>query len=306
MKKLGIGCIVVVAVLLAGCASTKVVDVVPEMSVVSADLSVLQDVYSETVVRFTANGRTTVGTLCLPTNATAPVPAVVMLHGTGSSRDEAGNGYAYAAPAMAASGIATLRIDMIGAGDSEVGYEFYNYETAVEDAVAAKEFLRGLSSIDGSRIGVMGWSQGGTNAISAAAADSGFKSVVLWAGALDLTILVTPQQYEEAKANGFSMLELGWRAPLKLGLQWFDDVFTKDMDAYVKQIKAPVLALNGENDDVVDPSSGAHIAEICANPASRQILIPGADHTFNVFSDPELKALSQVVGTTTAWFLYTL
>lgn len=306
MKRLGIGFAVVAAVLLAGCVSPKVVDVVPDMSVASADLSVRQDVYSETVVRFMENGRTTVGTLCLPADTSIPVPAVVMLHGTGSSRDEAGNGYAYAAPAMAANGIATLRIDMVGAGNSEVGYEFYNYETAVEDAVAAKEFLRGLSSVDGDRIGIMGWSQGGTNAISAAAADPGFKSVVLWAGALDLTILVTPQQYGEAKANGFSMLELGWREPLKLGLQWFDDVFTKDMEEYVRRIKAPVLALNGTNDDVVDPASGARIAEICVNPASRQIMIPDADHTFNVFSDPGLKALSQVVGTTIQWFLCTL
>ncbi len=306
MKKIGIVCIVVAAVLFVGCVSAKVVETVPEITVEAVDLAVDQKLYSEAVVTFTANGRATVGTLCLPADVSSPVPAVVMLHGTGSTRDEAGNGYAYAAPAMAMNGIATLRIDMVGSGDSAVGYEFYNYATAVEDAVAAKEYLKTLSAVDGKRIGVMGWSQGGTNAISAAAADPEFRSVVLWAGALDLTILVTPQQYDEAKANGFCMLELGWRDPLKLGLQWFDDVFTKDMDEYVKQIKAPVLALNGENDDVVNPESGAHIAEICINPASRQILISAADHTFNVFADPDLKALSEVVGTTIAWFSYTL
>lgn len=106
-------------------------------------------------------------TLTMPVSATADakVPAVVMLHGTGSNRDEAGMGYAMAAPRMAADGIATLRIDFMGNGDSTASYTDYNYTSAIIDAKAAADYLAGLETVDADNLGVMGWSQGGTDAL---------------------------------------------------------------------------------------------------------------------------------------------
>ena len=53
--------------------------------------------YIETVVSIDAGDHQIPATVCMPT-AEDTYPAVVMLHGTGSTRDEAGGGYAYAAP----------------------------------------------------------------------------------------------------------------------------------------------------------------------------------------------------------------
>ncbi len=52
----------------------------------------------------------------IPATVTIPVgegkfPFVVMLHGNGSTRHEAGNAYDYTAPEMAKAGIATIRFD---------------------------------------------------------------------------------------------------------------------------------------------------------------------------------------------------
>ena len=54
-----------------------------------------------------------VGTLSLPEGG-ATGPAVVMLHGFASSRDEIGGIFAGPAAALAEAGIATLRIDFRG------------------------------------------------------------------------------------------------------------------------------------------------------------------------------------------------
>ena len=56
-------------------------------------------------------------TLSMPDGA-GPFPAVLMLHGFGSSRDEVGGMYAAEAAALASAGIASLRIDFRGFGQS--------------------------------------------------------------------------------------------------------------------------------------------------------------------------------------------
>ena len=47
--------------------------------------------YEETVVTIAGADYDIPATVCMPTGE-GPFPAVVMLHGTGSTRDEAGNG----------------------------------------------------------------------------------------------------------------------------------------------------------------------------------------------------------------------
>ena len=160
--------------------------------------------YVETVVTIDAGDHQIPATICAPT-AEGVYPAVVMLHGTGSSRDEAGNGYKMAAPVMAEKyGIVTIRFDFMGSGESTADYANYNYTTAVADAVACAEYVGAMENVDADKIGVMGWSQGGTNALSCAGRRPDvFKSVVTWAGAPDLGLLMTDELYEEAKANGF-------------------------------------------------------------------------------------------------------
>ena len=105
---------------------------------------------------------------------------------------------------MAADGIATLRIDFMGNGDSTASYRDYNYTSAVIDAKAAADYLAGLETVDGGNLGVMGWSQGGTDALLAAEAHPGtFQAVVTWSGALELNgaSLFAGTSFEDAYAQ---------------------------------------------------------------------------------------------------------
>ena len=125
--------------------------------------------YTETVVSIPNGDHDIPATVCVP-NGEGKFPAVVMLHGTGSNRDEAGNGYKMAAPVLAEKyGIATVRIDFMGSGDSTADYTGYTFESAVSDAAAAAAYMQTLENIDADKIGVMGWSQGGTDALQGTA-----------------------------------------------------------------------------------------------------------------------------------------
>jgi Dipeptidyl aminopeptidases/acylaminoacyl-peptidases len=245
----------------------------------------------------------------IPATVTVPVgasncPGVVMLHGTGSSRDEAGNGYKTAAPILAAKyGIASVRIDFRGNGESTASYMDYTFSTAVADAVAAAKYLGTVSGVSSSKIGVMGWSQGGTDALLAAGQHTDiFKCVVTWAGAPDLSSMLSDTDYAAAKKDGYFTMTFDWRSSLKVSLQWCEDVKNTDVLKVFKGYTGPVLAIAGTNDTTVDPSWSTKIVAASTNKASATHFIKGMDHTFNVFSEANLASLNDAVDATGTYF----
>ena len=266
--------------------------------------------YEETVVSIPSTDYDIPATVCVPTGD-GPVPADVMVHGTGSTRDEAGNGYLMAAPVLAEKyGIATIRIDFPGNGDSTADYMQYTFKSAVADAKAAANYMAGLDNINGDAIGVMGWSQGGTDALLACAWEPDtFKSIVTWAGAPDMMLdgFFSQEDYDEAKENGFFVMEFDWRDNLNVSLQWCDDVANTDVLAeFSKGYSGPVLAIAGTNDDTVDPSWSEKIVAASSNEKSRTYFIDGMDHTFNVFAEEDFHSLYDAVDATGTFFAETL
>ena len=287
-----------------------------EFAQVLKNFSVLKPTYVETVVSIPVAAQDGIpaheipATLTLPVSASkdAKVPGVVMLHGTGSNRDEAGMGYALAAPRMAADGIATLRIDFMGNGGSTASYRDYNYTSAVIDAKAAADYLAGLETVDGGNLGVMGWSQGGTDALLAAEAHPDtFQAVVTWSGALELNGASLfagtsfEDAYAQAKKEGFYTMTFDWREPLELGERWFQEVAETNILKVTADITAPILAINGKDDTTVTPDNAEKIVKAAANADSQLLLVDNCDHTYNVFSG-DFTALYQTVDATAAFF----
>lgn len=275
--------------------------------IVSIGVIAEEAAYVETVIDIDAGDHIIPATLCVPAGD-GKFPAVVMLHGTGSNREEAGNGYKTAAPVLAEKyGLATIRIDFIGCGDSTGDYMDYTFDSAVADAVAAVNYLKTLDNIDGENIGIMGWSQGGTNALTACADyPELFKAIVTWAGAPDMRISLSDEDYEEAKEKGFFVREFGWREPLNFSLQWCEDVLNTDVLAEFAVFEGPVLAINGSEDTVVDPAWADKIVAANKNAASKTYIIEGMDHTFNVFTEPEFNTLLDAVDATGTFFVENL
>jgi pimeloyl-ACP methyl ester carboxylesterase len=111
------------------------------------------------------------GTLTLP-SATGPHPCVVLLAGSGAQlRDADALGfkmYQVLAQYLAQQGIASLRYDKRGSGQSGGNFEKSTLSEFADDAVAAVQCLAERSDIDRDRIGVCGHSEGGWVAALAA------------------------------------------------------------------------------------------------------------------------------------------
>ena len=209
---------------------------------------------------------------------------------------------------MALQGLATLRIDFMGNGDSTASYRDYNYTSAVIDAKAAADYLAGLETVDGGNLGVMGWSQGGTDALLAAEAHPDtFQAVVTWSGALELNGASLfagtsfEDAYAQAKKEGFYTMTFDWREPLELGERWFQEVAETNILKVTADIKAPILAINGKDDTTVTPDNAEKIVKAAANADSQLLLVDNCDHTYNVFSG-DFTALYQTVDATAAFF----
>lgn len=286
----------------AGCGSISVDISYPE----GAD----KGGYTENDVILEGNGYDIPATVCIP-EGDGPYPAVVMLHGTGSKRNEIADAYMLMAHTLAKDhGIASIRIDFPGCGDSKADSTLYDYDSAVDDAAAAAKFISGQDRVNGSAIGVIGWSQGGTNALlSCARHPELFRSLVTFAGAHDMlqTGLMSSEDYETAMKNGYFPMRFDFRDSMNISLKWCEDVVNTDvLGEFAKGYDGPVLAIAGTDDTVVDPKQSSEIAAASTNEKSRTYFINGMDHTFNAFAEEDLHSLREAIDTAADFFEDTL
>lgn len=100
-----------------------------------------------------------VGTLLIPSGP-GPFPGVVIVHGSGSSDRSNPWTSAYAA-ALVERDIAVLHPDKRGSGESGGDWQDASFLDLADDAAAAIDVLSANSNVDTSRIGLIGFSQGG-------------------------------------------------------------------------------------------------------------------------------------------------
>ncbi|MCD9022349.1 alpha/beta fold hydrolase [Cohnella silvisoli] len=131
------------------------------------------------------------GTLTLPRNASGPLPAVVLVQGSGpSDRDESAGGYKPfrdLAWGLAQQGIAVLRYDkrtfVYGKSFTpDMIAKFTVKEETIDDAIAASKLLNGDKRIDAARVYIAGHSLGGMLAPRIDAEGGNFAGLVIMAG----------------------------------------------------------------------------------------------------------------------------
>ena len=257
------------------------------------------------------------GTLVIPENASRQTPVLLMVTGSGlQNRDEEifeHKPFAVIADALARAGIATLRYDDRGFGESTGDIVNCTTEDLKNDAFAGVQLLR--SRFD--KVGVIGHSEGGTIALMLAAekkvdfivslagmAVSG-KETLLWQNRLALAAANIPSEtidvYCKALDEVFDASISGTAMPsttqynLPTSLAQNLTVVTKQLQTpYMKQfltldsrpllgnITCPVLALNGTKDTQVEPESnlGALRSGLQKNAKNKLEAIEGVNHLF--------------------------
>ncbi len=128
------------------------------------------------------SGEITLAALLLLPKSEGPVPAAVIIHGSGSS--DRSNQWARAiAEELNRNGVAVLLTDKRGSGASGGDWRVAGFSELAADALAGVAFLRSRPEVDRQRVGLVGLSQGGWVAPLAAARSDDVAFVITVSGA---------------------------------------------------------------------------------------------------------------------------
>jgi len=273
--------------------------------------------YAQEEVSFSNGEAVLKGTLVLPEGCSRKTPVLIMVTGSGlQNRDEElfeHKPFAVIADAFAKAGIATLRYDDRGFGESTGDVVSCTTEDLKKDALAGIGLLR--ERFD--QVGVIGHSEGGTIALMLAAegkADfivslagmvvSGAETL-LWQNRVALADAGIPDAavdtYCKLLGEAFQALVSGKPAPsadktdlpdalkqnyqaalMQLQTPYMKHFVALDTRPLLGSIKCPVLALNGTKDTQVEYKSNLEALQsgLPVHPKDRIEPVEGVNHLF--------------------------
>ncbi|HEV3216525.1 MAG TPA: alpha/beta hydrolase [Vicinamibacterales bacterium] len=279
-----------------------------DISAVSARVLTLARPNDEQI-KVPANGFSVAGTLSKPPNAEGRLPAVVLVSGSGTDRDEFVSGipiFAQLATSLADAGFIALRYDKRGTGQSGGRPESANYDDYASDAREVIAYLGKRKDVDPRRIAVLGFGEGGWIALNLAAKESRVSALVLVGTAASKgTDLVFEQQRRLFEGTGTTaaaqqkaveqqnqilqavITGKGWDAlspeirrrvdtPLYRSFLMFDPAQA------IAHTRQPLLVVQADLDNEVPTSHGEQLAQLARSrikaAGTDYVHLPGLNH----------------------------
>jgi alpha/beta superfamily hydrolase len=203
---------------------------------------------------------------------------VVFFHGFTGDRMESHWLFVKCARALAGSGIASLRFDFSGSGESEGEFREVTLEGEISDAQAAVEFFRQQNGIDAQRLGLLGLSMGGAIAATLAPA-SDIHALVLWAA------LAHPGELHELAQKTTSLIPGGNGARdyggHEISPDFLHNLAKIEPIRSIARFKGPVLIIHPGKDEYLSPAHPEAYWQAAGAPTKEKVIVPGADHTFS-------------------------
>lgn len=262
------------------------------------------------------------GMLTLPDGTSEPFPAVVFVHGSGTSDMDEHIGGLYPfrdlAEGLAAHGIASIRYDKRSFKYHrkivKKGEQVTVKEETIDDAILAAELLRKDTRIDPENVYIIGHSMGAMLAPRIDAAGGNFRGMVLMAGTpRTMGEVVTDQLHDmSASMNAFTRLLMSGQikkfekifAELDsisdeeakkrnygggVTLYYFKEIARYDAAELLMATEKPVLILQGGKDFQVNPDKdfNAYKERLAGRPNTEYRLFPELNHVFvkSVYGD---------------------
>lgn len=211
----------------------------------------------------------------------APVPAVICCHGFTGNRFETRRLYVLLAQRLTKLGIAVMRFDHRGCGESSGDFIDFTAEGLLEDLDAALGAFIALPGVDTSRTGLMGYSLGGASCSYLMHRRPGFVCASYWAPVARPDII--RERFETTYPDFSGTAERGYfdYFGFRVNARYFETVgqVLRPLD-WAAGFRGPVLFLHGDADEIVRPDQSRQYAERRAHPGDHLEFLAGADHGF--------------------------
>ena len=186
-----------------------------------------------------------------------PWRAAIITHGLFSSKSS--EKHLRSATTLAGLGLAAVRFDSRGCGESGGRIEATTLSGQVEDSGAVLEHVLADPRISGEPV-LMGSSFGGAASLLLAARRGGVKGVVSWSAPCDFRSLADRRDELE----------------FQMDQEFFDDLESLEILPRVKGL-SPCLVVHGELDETVPLAQAHALAGALGHPV-RLVVVKGADH----------------------------
>ncbi|MDN5214540.1 bifunctional alpha/beta hydrolase/OsmC family protein [Fulvivirgaceae bacterium BMA12] len=177
--------------------------------------------------------------------------------------------------ALTDNGIAVLRFDFTGLGESEGEFSDTNFSTNVEDLVQGANYL--AEHYQAPQI-IIGHSLGGAAVLQAAAKLSFVKAVVTIGAPSNPPHVqhLLKNSLEEIRESGEAIVNLAGRS-FTIKKQFLEDLDGRNMQDIIKNLNKALLVLHSPQDNTVSINNAAEIYQAARHPKSF-ISLDGADH----------------------------
>ncbi|MGH7554318.1 MAG: alpha/beta hydrolase family protein [Longimicrobiales bacterium] len=245
-------------------------------------------------------GHVLAGTLTVPQGAGARLPAVVTITGSGpQDRDEflplvpGFRPFRQVADTLGRRGIIVLRLDDRGTGESTGDFSAATSADFADDVRAAIAWLRARPDVDPAKIALLGHSEGGLIAPMVAATDARLAGIVLMAGpskrgrdildyqlryGVDHDSTVAPAKRDSV----FAAIKTAFDTSTA-NLPWMKFFIPYDPMPTIRQVKVPVLILNGATDQQVTADQAEVLGAALRQAGNRDVTVrvyPDRNHLF--------------------------
>jgi len=245
--------------------------------------------------------------LHFPSKVQGPVPAVVICPGFAGNKCGKFRIFVLLAQELTKQGIAVLRFDYRGSGDSEGEFQEITINSQVSDTLACLDHLKKDLRIDPSRLGLLGRSLGGMVSILAANRFSNIKSLALWAPVFSSDpwkkLFETFSFASVDTLKKGAMPHLPSNIPTLPSMEFLKQFFQVDLKKELsRMVHIPLLHIHGQQDEFVEFEQSLEYEKACEKyTKTRFIQLPHSNHDF---SDEEERETT--ISETCHWFKETL
>ena len=180
------------------------------------------------------------------------------------------------------AGIAVLRFDFTGLGDSDGDFSTTNFSTSIDDICAAARYLTDAGMAPNIAIG---HSLGGAAILMAAPHIASLDAVVTIGapGQADHVTRLFAGQKQELESRGEAEVSIGGR-PFRIRQQLVDDLNEQSGPERAEKLRLPLLVLHSPVDEIVSIDNAAEIFTRAMHPKSF-VSLDKADHLLSGEAD---------------------